>query len=71
MSLRPVSVPEVPQVTARVARAEFPKGCLAMRVRDQLGTLFEDVDFAAVFPVRGDPGLSPGDARCGVGDAVR
>jgi hypothetical protein len=42
-----------------------------MRVRDQLGTLFEDVDFAAVFPVRGDPGLSPGDARCGVGDAVR
>ena len=60
MSLHPVSVPEIPAATVRVARAAFPKGCLAMRVRDELGVLFKDADFATGFPVRGGPGLSPG-----------
>ncbi|AQW54228.1 hypothetical protein SHXM_07691 [Streptomyces hygroscopicus] len=50
MSLRPVPAPEIPEMTARVARAAFPKGCLAMRVRDELGVLFQDADFAAAFP---------------------
>ncbi|WP_413106185.1 hypothetical protein [Streptomyces sp. Inha503] len=53
MSLRPVPAPEIPEMTARVARAAFPKGCLAMRVRDELGVLFQDADFAAAFPARG------------------
>jgi transposase len=43
-----------------VARAVFPKGCLAMRVRDELGVLFQDADFAAAFPTPGGPGLAPG-----------
>jgi hypothetical protein len=60
VSLRPVPAPEVPQATARVARAAFPKGCLAMRVRDELGVLFQDAGFAAAFPTRGGPGLAPG-----------
>jgi transposase len=60
MSLHPVPAPEIPEATARVARAAFPKGCLAMRVRDELGVLFQDADFAAAFPTRGGPGLSPG-----------
>ncbi|ADI12977.1 hypothetical protein SBI_09859 [Streptomyces bingchenggensis BCW-1] len=60
MSLRPVPVPETPETTARVARAAFPKGCLAMRVRNELGVLFQDADFAAAFPARGGPGLAPG-----------
>ena len=60
VSLRPVPAPEVPEATARVARAAFPKGCLAIRIRDELGGLFQDADFAAAFPVRGGPGLAPG-----------
>jgi transposase len=60
VSLRPVPAPEIPETTARVARAAFPKGCLAMRVRDELGVVFQDSDFAAAFPTRGGPGLAPG-----------
>jgi hypothetical protein len=39
MSLRPNGLTEIPAETARVARAAFPKGCLAMRMRDALGSL--------------------------------
>jgi transposase len=60
MSLRPRPVGEVPESTIQVARAAFPKGCLAMRVRDELGPLFDDEQFAEVFSARGGPGLSPG-----------
>ena len=45
--------------TAKVARASFPKGCLAIRVRDGLGELFADEQFADLFAVRGRPALSP------------
>jgi len=51
---------EVPQVTRQVAIAAFPKGCLAMRVRDELGPLFADEVFRSAFGVRGRPGISPG-----------
>ncbi|MEU5646404.1 transposase [Streptomyces milbemycinicus] len=60
MSLRPVPAPEIPEMTARVARAAFPKSCLAMWIRDELGVLFQDADFATAFPIRGEPGLAPG-----------
>ncbi|MCQ4082493.1 hypothetical protein NGB36_18270, partial [Streptomyces sp. RB6PN25] len=60
MSLRPVPAPEIPETTVRVAKAAFLKGCLAMRVRDELGVLFQDADFVAAFPARGGAGLSPG-----------
>jgi transposase len=46
-------------MTAQVARAAFPKGCLAIRVRDALGELFEDVQFAELFATRGRPAVSP------------
>jgi transposase len=60
VSLQPRPWPVVPEMTARVARAAFPKGCLPIRVRDELGALFTDDEFAAAFGVRGRPGLSPG-----------
>ena len=60
MSLRPRSAGGVPELTARVVRASFPKGTLAIRIREVLGPLFEDEYFAEPFPVRGRPGLSPG-----------
>jgi transposase len=43
-----------------VARAAFPKGTLAMRVRDELGEVFADGAFVDAFGVRGKPGISPG-----------
>ena len=60
MSLHPRLWPEVPAVTAQVARAAFgPEGSLAIRLRDELGAWYEDADFAAAYPARGRPGLSP------------
>jgi transposase len=51
---------EVPEETRMVARAAFSKGCLAMRVRDELGPLFDDEIFRSAFGVRGRPGVAPG-----------
>src|SRR5215469_5056776 len=60
MSLHPRPWPEVPAVTARVARAAFAKkGALPIRIRDELGAWYADGDFAGVYPVRGRPGISP------------
>lgn len=60
MSLQARKLGEVPDETARVARAAFPKGSLAMRIRDELGELFSDADFAGLYPARGKPAWSPG-----------
>ncbi|MFJ9871348.1 IS1182 family transposase [Streptomyces sp. NPDC101165] len=59
MSLRGVELAEIPEETARVTRAVFPKGCLAMRMRDTLGPVFADAQFEGLFPVRGRPAVSP------------
>lgn len=59
MSLQPKGLPEVPAQTVSVARAAFPQGTLAMRVRDRLGEVFADEPFAGAFGRRGAPGLSP------------
>jgi len=60
MSMQPRPWPRVPEQTVVVARAAFPKGTLAIRVRDELPELFADEQFAAAFGVRGRPGISPG-----------
>lgn len=60
MSMRPKQPGEVPAETARVAKAAFPKGSLAIRLRDELGTLFTDEQFAGLFPSRGRSAWSPG-----------
>jgi transposase len=60
MSLEPRADDGVPDVTARVVRAAFPKGTLAIRIREALGPLFADEDFAAAFPRSGRPAASPG-----------
>lgn len=59
MSLRSQTVPPVSEETARVARAAFPKGNLYMQLRDKIGVLFEDTDFAGLFPTRGQPAYAP------------
>ena len=58
--MRPGGFGEIPTETVRVARAAFPKGSLAIRIRDELGVLFGDEQFADLFPVRGKPAWSPG-----------
>ena len=42
-----------------MARAAFPEGTTAMRVRDELGTIYRDEAFAALFPARGQPAGAP------------
>src|SRR5499433_4041530 len=59
MSLRPRTLEPVPEETARVARAAFPKGNPYLLLRDTLGTIFQDDDFAALFPAWGQPALPP------------
>src|SRR6266511_1630030 len=62
MSMQPRPWPQIPEATVRAARAAAAKGPypLAMRIRDELGELFADAQFAAAFGVRGKPGWSPG-----------
>jgi transposase len=59
MSLRPQPIGSIPEQTVRVAHAAFPKGHPYLTLRDHLGTIFQDEDFAALFPAWGYPGLPP------------
>ncbi len=59
MSLLPQIVYEVPAETARVARAAFPKSNPYLRFADTLGVLYQDGDFAQLFPFIGQPALAP------------
>src|SRR5437660_1074258 len=59
MSLKPDPIGPVPAVTARVAKAASPKGSTCIRMRDELGVLFQDEMFADLFPKDGQPALAP------------
>jgi transposase len=49
-----------PMETQMVAQAAFPTGNRYMRMRDALGELYSDEQFASLFPERGQPAESPG-----------
>lgn len=59
MSLRIEKIGPVPAETERVARAAFPKGNAYMQMRDVLGVVYTDVDFAPLFATRGRPAEAP------------
>lgn len=59
MSLTPSRIEPVPEQTVLVARAAFPKGNLYLSMRDELGTIFEDQDFAELFSRLGYPAVTP------------
>jgi transposase len=60
MTLHPKNHWEVPQETARIARASFPKGNVYMKMYDELGTIYKDSDFLELFPARcGKSAISP------------
>jgi hypothetical protein len=60
MSLQAKPGSSVPEETARVARAAFPKGSPYLTLRDELETIYADGLFAALFPKRGQPAEAPG-----------
>jgi transposase len=59
MSLHPREAASVPEETCRVARAAFPRGTLCLHIADALGTIYQDAQFAALFPRRGQPAEAP------------
>jgi transposase len=59
MSLQPTDSISIPEETRRVTRAAFPRGTLALQLRDTLGSVFADPMFAKLFPRRGQPAEVP------------
>jgi len=59
MSMHPQAIGPIPEETVRVARAAFPRGNPYLTLRDQLGTLYDDQDFAVLFSKRGRPAEAP------------
>src|SRR6266436_3793907 len=59
MSMYPQAIGPIPVETIRVARAAYPKGSLAMRLRDELGGLYQDEQFGSLFSSRGQPAEAP------------
>ena len=62
MSLPRDGLHPIPEETARVARAVFPAGSagnIYMRIRDELGALFDDEMFTVVYASEGQPALHP------------
>src|SRR5215203_2032701 len=59
MSLKPSAIPPVPAMTLQVAHAAFPHGNPYLTLRDELGVIFVDDDFAHLYPEVGQPSLPP------------
>jgi transposase len=59
MILHSQYIPDVPEETARVAQAAFRKGNRYMQMRDELGTMYEDEQFADLYPNVGQLAASP------------
>src|SRR5215204_6169514 len=57
--LEPEDLTQIPELTSQVAHAAFPQGSLAMTLRDRLGPIFADQDFADLYPTLGQPAASP------------
>ncbi len=57
--MHPQPIGSVPEDTARVAKAAFPKGNVYIQMRNVLGSIYEDEDFAELFKVRGRPAIAP------------
>jgi transposase len=61
MTLQPRDWTIIPEQTAQITRAAFPKGNIYMKMRDELGVLYADSDFVTLFRADcGQPAISPG-----------
>lgn len=59
MSLQPQKIEAVPAETVRIAKAAFPKGNLCLKLRDELGPIYEDEQFSELYSKEGQPALAP------------
>ena len=59
MSMYPQPIAPIPAETRRLAWRVNPKGTLIMRVRDRLGSLYQDEDFVELYPATGQPPFAP------------
>ena len=59
MSLRAAPRAPIPAETVRVAHAAFPKGTMCMQMRDTLGPIYDDDQFATLFSSTGQPAEAP------------
>ena len=49
----------IPEETVRVAKAAFPKGSMAIQIRAELGEIYTDEEFVALFSRKGQAAVSP------------
>ncbi len=59
MVLHHQSIKPIPPLTREIAHKAFPKGNLYMTLRDELGTFYDDEDFAELYSTEGQPALRP------------
>jgi transposase len=59
MCLKPKVIDPIPEATARIAKAAFPRGNPYLQMRDEFGPLFEDEQLADLFSTRGQPAEAP------------
>ena len=59
MSLQLHPIGPIPEETERVARSAFPKSNIYLRLRDELGAIYDDQTFASLYPSRGQSAFSP------------
>lgn len=59
MSLNIQPVEPIPEETTRVAQLAFPKGTVAMKLRDAFQQLYQDESFQTLYSRRGPPAFSP------------
>jgi transposase len=59
MSLQTQPLFDIPELTAEIARAAFPKGNIYMQMRDELGVFYDNEQFTALFSHTGQPAIAP------------
>jgi transposase len=59
MSLQPEKLPEIPELIARTARKLHPKGNRYMWLRDELDAIYNDEQFASLYPKSGQLAEQP------------
>lgn len=59
MCLKPEALDVVPEETARIAHAAYPKGNIYLQLRDEFGAIYRDEQFAELYPRQGQPAQAP------------
>jgi len=59
MSMRPRTVPDIPEETVRIAQAAFAKGNVYMQMRDEWDGIYTDEQFADLYPADGQSSIAP------------